>query len=169
MKTVKIEKKKIYDHIIGEEYTEVYHESDYELDFAKEHIIEILNEYDDHADDDMKDVLNLEEGFYSFNCGDFDYHITIETKPENLALERLHQNYADIADYIRELGLKEVYAISVGAYEVSVQTTYDDLLRAKDNTSLDLHFEDESDDKFKRLYATIDNIRFVGYEGLDDD
>ena len=87
----------------------------------------------------------------------------------NLALKRLQHNYGVIVDYIHVLGLKEVYAISIDAYEVSVQTTYDDLLQAKNNTSLSLNFKDESDNEFKRLYATIDGIRFAGYERLGND
>lgn len=94
---------------------------------------------------------------------------TIETKPENIALKRLQHNYGAIVDYIHELGLKEVYAISADTYDVSIQTTYDDLLQAKNNTSLALNFKDESDDEYKRLYATIDGIRFVGYERLGND
>lgn len=164
MKTVKIEKKKIYDHIIGKEYTEIYHE----LGIAKKHIIEIISECEVYTDD-MKDVLNLEEGFYSFKCGDFDYHITIETKLENLALKILQHHYGAIVYYIHELGLKEVYAISTSNYDVSVQTTYDDLLQAINNTSLALDFQDVSDDECKRLYVMIDGIRFVGYERLDGD
>lgn len=168
MKTVKIEKKKIYDHIIGKEYTELYHESYHELDIAKKHIIEIVSECEVYTDD-MKDVLNLEEGFYSFNCGDFDYHITIERESENIALKMLQCKYGDIIGYIHDLGLKEVYSISTSSYDVSVQTTYDDLLQAINNTSLSLDFQDASDDECRRLYVTINGILFVGYERLDGD
>lgn len=94
---------------------------------------------------------------------------TIERESENLALKMLQRHYGAIVGYIQELGLKEVYSISTSNCDVSIQTTYDDLLQAKNNTSLALDFQDESDDEFKRLYVTINGIRFVGYERLGDD
>lgn len=87
----------------------------------------------------------------------------------NLALKMLQRHYDAIVDYIHVLGLKEVYAISTSNYDVSVQTTYDDLLQAINNTSLALDFQDASDDECRRLYVMIDGIRFVGYERLGDD
>ena len=94
---------------------------------------------------------------------------TIERESENIALKMLQRHYDAIVGYIQELGLKEVYSISTSSYDVSVQTTYDDLLQAINNTSLSLDSQDVSDDECRRLYVTINGILFVGYERLGDD
>ena len=87
MKVV-ISKKNNYEHIVGEEWKEVYGE--YEEHTACEHIQEIVEEYEagikanGHELDDqdkMNDIeatTNLHAGEYDFDCGDYTYYIEIK-------------------------------------------------------------------------------------------
>lgn len=85
---ITIEKKKYHDGVIGEEYREVYGE--YEEEAARKHIQEIVWEYEDNLNssgfeltdndkiNDIYSVVELIEGEYDFDCGDFIYYITIK-------------------------------------------------------------------------------------------
>jgi len=87
---VTIEHKKNHEHIVGKEWKEVY-EGDNEEKFATRDIQEAVEEYEANlnangfelGDDQDKvnevyAVTELQEGEYSFDCGDFTYYITIE-------------------------------------------------------------------------------------------
>lgn len=85
---ITIKKRKNFEHIVGDEFTEVYGE--YEESAAKQEIRKITEEYESdlnangHELDDqdkMNDIeatTNLHAGEYDFDCGDFTYYITIE-------------------------------------------------------------------------------------------
>ena len=89
---VEIEYRKNHEGIIGKEWTEVYGE--YEERFANEHIQEIVEEYEaninagglelDDQDkmNDIEAVMNLKDGEYDFDCGDFTYYINIKEENE---------------------------------------------------------------------------------------
>ena len=86
MKVV-IERKKNFDHIVGQEFKDVYGE--YEEALAKTRIGEIVDEYEAHLGingfeltdqdkmNDIEAVTYLHEGTYDFDCGDFTYYIEI--------------------------------------------------------------------------------------------
>lgn len=85
---VTISKKNNFEHIVNEEWQEVFEE--YEEAVAKEEITRITEEYEDNLNangheltdqDKMNDIeatTNLHEGEYDFDCGDYTYCITIK-------------------------------------------------------------------------------------------
>lgn len=84
---ITIERKRKYNHIIGEEFERTY--SKHEIKMAKNEIDEAIYEFegfcannsmqlDDFEIEEIEKVQKLKNGFYDFDCGDFVYYVTIE-------------------------------------------------------------------------------------------
>src|SRR5690606_6396533 len=99
-----ISKVKNHEHIVGVEFKEVYEKS--EIKWAKEEIQEVVDEFErnininglDLEKDDIKqieDVSKLKEGFYTFDCGDFNYYIEIEGGLKMISLKKFIDGFMD--------------------------------------------------------------------------
>lgn len=80
MKTVTIEKKKAFEHVIGKEYKEenvARTKKDMNIYFG--HIIEEINPetYDEH-EEEIRDIYEMKNGQYFIDDNDFVYYVTIE-------------------------------------------------------------------------------------------
>src|SRR5690554_1613419 len=93
---VNISKVKNHEHIIGDEFEKVFEKPEW----AMEEIKKVIDEFErnininglDLEGDDLKqidDVLEMKEGFYTFDCGDFFYYIEIKGGNENKKAEFL--------------------------------------------------------------------------------
>lgn len=83
-----IDKRKNFDHIVTDEYREVYDE--YEGNPAYDHITSIIDEYiselnskgfeltDQDKMNDIEAATNFKIGEYEFSLDDYTYYITIE-------------------------------------------------------------------------------------------
>lgn len=99
-----ISKVKNHKHIFGEEFEKVFGKS--EIKWAKEEIQEVVDEFErnininglDLEKDDMEkveDVSKLKEGFYAFDCGDFNYYIEIEGGLKMISLKNFVDGFMD--------------------------------------------------------------------------
>lgn len=76
MKVIVIEQNKNHNGNVIKEWKEVY--GIHENKIAKKHLEQIIQDLDDNdVNNDIVDAINLCDGFYQFDTGDFIYRIDI--------------------------------------------------------------------------------------------